>query len=104
MEYAYSILMFIFAGLLILYGLLLVRTGNYHYLPYRGRTAAKGWDTKAHVRLVGKIVMLAACAPLLSGIVGLIIHPDDSPWPVLVVLILAGAAAIWLGVNIWKKE
>ena len=94
MEYAYSILMFIFAALLFLYGFLLFRTGNYHYLPIRGRTAAKNWSSKEHVRLVGKIVMLVGCAPLLSGIVGLIIPPDRTPWPVLIVLIVSGIAAI----------
>lgn len=104
MEYAYSILMFVFAAALLLYGLLLFRTGNYRFLPYRGRTAAKNWSSKDYVRLVGKIVMLVGCAPLLSGITGLIAPPDTTPWPVLIVLIAGTAGAIWLGVRIWNIE
>ena len=66
MIYPYSILMFIFAGVLVLYGLLCIRTGDPNLLSLRGRKAAK--RTREHVRNVGKTVVLVACAPLLSGI------------------------------------
>ena len=96
--------MFILAGLLALYGFVCFRTGDPDILPYRGRTASKGWKTANHVKTVGKIVMLVACAPILSGIIGLIITPETSPWPVLGTLIGGIVAAIIVGVKLWGKK
>ena len=102
METAYSILMFIFGGVLFLYGLLCYKKKDYHLLPYRGRTAPKGWNTKAHVEKVGKIVMMIAAAPILSAIAGLIWPETIVPF---IVLIVAFVALIWVGVKkIYYKD
>ena len=74
-ETGYAILMFVFGGLLLLYSLVLMKRQNYHDLPYRGRTAAKGWNTKEHVRKIGVIVFCMSFAPILSAVCALLFEP-----------------------------
>ena len=98
MEYGYSVLMFCFAGALLLYaGLLAVEKRRPDLLIPRYR--ASSGDMKnpiRHARRIAKIVALCALAPLLSGVVGLFGQPVIAG----IVLVAALAAAIWLGIRI----
>ena len=95
MEHAYSILMFIFAGALFLYGLLMFATKSVSLIP-RYRYAAKMKDEKLYVRQLGKIVMLVALSPAVSACVGLL-PLGESVLPELLSLIGCFVLTIWIG-------
>ena len=67
MDHAYSILMFCFAGALLLYGILLAATKDIGLVPRS--SAAKIKDRKAYAGQFGKIIMATALAPLSSGLI-----------------------------------
>ncbi len=96
MEHAYSILMFIFAGALFLYGLLMFATKSISLIPYNRRYSAKMSDEKLYVRQVGKIVMLVALSPAISAGVGLL-PLGETVWPELVSLIAGMVLFLWIG-------
>ena len=98
MDYAYSILMGIFAGALLLYAGLLFLTGDYGLIPKTG-SAAKPKDPKRYARQFAKILALVALSPGFSALAGL--------WNViaaLIVLVVVFILAIVLGVKIMKKS
>ena len=97
MDYAYSILMGIFSGALLLYAGLMALTKDYKILPLRARTSVKPKDEKKYMTQLSKVVALVALSPLLSAVVGL--------WNMLAALITLIAAAvlfIWLGTKIMR--
>lgn len=97
MEYAYSILMGIFAAALLLYAGLMALTKDYNMLPYRSRQSVKPKNPKAYMTQLAKVVALVALAPALSAIAGL--------WSLLAALIvlLAGLVAfLWLGTKLMR--
>ena len=99
MEYGYSILMGIFAGALLLYSGLMALTKDYKMLPYRARTSVKPKNPKRYMTQLAKAIVLVACSPALSALVGL--------WNMvaaLFVLIGAGVLFIWLGTKIVHHE
>ncbi|MBQ6021010.1 MAG: hypothetical protein IJL26_12630 [Clostridia bacterium] len=96
MEHAYSILMFIFAGALFLYGLLMFATKDINLIPYRRRYAAKMSDKKLYVRQLGKIVMLTALSPAISAAVGLL-PLGETVWPEAVALLGSMVLFLWIG-------
>ena len=65
-----SILILIFAAVLLLYALLLFCTGDASLIPREH--AAKMKDKKAYARSFAGVLALVAAAPLIAGIVGLI--------------------------------
>ena len=67
MEHAFSILMFCFAGALLLYGLILYWTKDIGLVPKSGATKTK--ETKVYAAQIGKIVAITALAPLTSGLI-----------------------------------
>ena len=71
MDYAFSILMFLFAGALLLYAGLMAATKDYRLLPLRARVSVKPKDPKAYTLQLSKAVALSAAAPTLSGLAGL---------------------------------
>lgn len=98
MEYAYSILMGIFAAALLLYAGLMALTKDYKMLPYRSRQSVKPKNPKAYMTQLAKVVALVSLAPALSSLVGL--------WSLLAALIvlLAGfVVLIWLGTKLMKN-
>lgn len=98
MEYAYSILMGIFAAALLLYAGLMALTKDYKMLPYRSRQSVKPKNPKAYMTQLAKVVALVSPAPALSALVGL--------WSLLAALIvlLAGFVGfIWLGTKIMRN-
>ncbi len=94
MEYAYSILMGIFAAALLFYAGLMALTKDSNMLPYRSRQSVKPKNPKAYMTQLAKVVALA---PALSAIAGL--------WSLLAALIvlLAGLVGfLWLGTKLMR--
>ncbi|MBR2527852.1 MAG: hypothetical protein IKE58_05215 [Blautia sp.] len=100
MDYAFSILMFIFAGALLLYAALMAITKDYRILPYQSRVSVKPGNSEKYMVQLAKIVALVALAIALGAAVAL--------WniPVGAVVMLVGAiASLWFGTKIiWKAE
>lgn len=97
MEYAYSILMAIFAAAVLLYAGLMALTKDYTLLPYQTRQSVKPKNAKLYMTQLAKAVALAALAPALSALAGL--------WNTAVaVIVLVGALIVflWLGTKIMK--
>lgn len=98
MEYGFSILMFIFAAMLLLYALALYRSKDPKMIPRH--YSAKMLYPGQYARYVAKIVAVVALAPILSGVVGLFLQN----WIPAAVLVAGLVAAIWLGVRYVKYK
>ncbi|MBQ6337298.1 MAG: hypothetical protein IJI50_08720 [Ruminococcus sp.] len=97
MEYGYSILMGIFAGLILIYAGLMALTKDYKMLPFRARVSVQPKDEKRYMKQLAKVVALVALAPALSALTGL--------WNMiaaLIVLIVSAVVFIWLGTKIMR--
>lgn len=97
MEYGYSILMGIFAGLILIYAGLMALTKDYKILPLRARVSVQPKDEKRYMKQLAKVVALVALAPALSALTGL--------WNMiaaLIVLIVSSVVFIWLGTKIMR--
>lgn len=66
MDFGYPILMFCFAGALLLYSVLLVKTKNIALIPQADK--ARIQDKQAYAKQFGKAVAVISLAPALSGI------------------------------------
>ena len=60
MEYGFSILMWFFAGALLLYAGLMALTKDYKMLPYRARTSVKPKNPKKYMTQLSKVIALVA--------------------------------------------
>ena len=98
MEYAYSIIMAVFFGALIIYAGLMALTKDYKMLPYRSRTSVKPKDPKKYTVQLSKVIALVSLSPLLSVLVGLL-----NIAVAVIVLILSMILFIWLGTKIMKN-
>ena len=97
MEYGYSILMGIFAGLILIYVGLMALTKDYKMLPFRARVSVQPKDEKRYMKQLAKVVALVALAPALSALTGL--------WNMiaaLIVLVVSAVVFIWLGTKIMR--
>ena len=97
MEYGYSILMGIFAGLILIYAGLMALTKDYKMLPFRARVSVQPKDEKRYMKQLAKVVAMVALAPALSALTGL--------WNMivaLIVLIVSAVVFIWLGTKIMR--
>lgn len=97
MEYGYSILMGIFAGLILIYAGLMALTKDYKMLPFRARVSVQPKDEKRYMKQLAKAVALVALAPALSALTGL--------WNMiaaLIVLVVSAIVFIWLGTKIMR--
>ena len=97
MEYGYSILMGIFAGLILIYAGLMALTKDYKMLPLRARVSVQPKDEKRYMKQLAKVVAMVALAPALSALIGL--------WNLiaaLIVLIVSAVVFIWLGTKIMR--
>ena len=97
MEYAYSILMGIFAAALLLYAGLMALTKDYKILPYRSQMAVTPKDPEHYTVQFAKVIALVALAPALSALVGL-----WNGMAAVAVLIIGVVFFIWLGTGIMK--
>ncbi|WP_405346218.1 hypothetical protein [Ruminococcus sp.] len=97
MEYGYSILMGIFAGLILIYAGLMALTKDYRMLPLRARVSVQPKDEKRYMKQLAKVVALVALAPALSALTGL--------WNMiaaLIILVVSAVVFIWLGTKIMR--
>ena len=97
MEYGYSILMGIFAGLILIYAGLMALTKDYKMLPFRARVSVQPKDEKRYMKQLAKVVALVALAPALSALTGL--------WNMiaaLIVLVVSAVVFIRLGTKIMR--
>ena len=97
MEYGYSILMGIFAGLILIYAGLMALTKDYKMLPFRARVSVQPKDEKRYMKQLAKVVALVALAPALSALTGL-----WNMMAALIVLIVSAVVFIWLGTKIMR--
>ena len=99
MEHGFSILMFVFAAMLLLYALLLAVTKNYRMLPYRAQIPVEPKDPKTYTLQLAKVIALVGLAVAVGGAAALWNLPAGSA------LILAGViGAIWAGTKIVRNE
>ena len=92
----FSILMFCFAGALLLYAGLLALTKDYGLIPRGYATQPK--DKKAYTLAFAKAIAVAALAPLGSGIYGLL-----STALGLVMLLINLPLCIWIGTLFFRR-
>ena len=94
MEYAFSILMFVFAALLMLYAALIGR-GGFNLIP-RGYAASVD-DKKAYAKNFAKVLRVVAAAPAVSGLIALVgvmlSERDDLVIGISVIILIVGTAA-----------
>ena len=98
MDNGFSILMFILAGALLLYALLLALTKNYNMLPARATISVKPKNPKRYTVQLAKVIALVAVAIAIGAAVSL--------WNMLIgaiVMIAAVILAIWFGTKIVKN-
>ena len=98
MEQGFSILMFIFAGALLLYAALLAIKKDYNMLPYRSRQSVKPKDPKKYVVQLAKIVAQVAAAIAVGAAVALWNGGIGAA-----VMVAGVVAALWLGTKIIRK-
>ena len=98
MEHGFSILMFIFAGALLLYAGLMAFTKDYNLVPFRARQSVKPKHPKEYMLQLSKIVALAALAIALGAAVAL-----WRPAVGAVVLVAGVVAALYAGTKIIQK-
>ena len=97
MEHAFSILMFCFAGALLLYGVLLVATKDPGLIPRADAVEMK--DKKAYAAQLGKIVCATSLAPLTSG---LIAWNGQHFGYAMIMLVVGFVICIWEGTKMMK--
>ena len=98
MDNGFSILMFILAGALLLYALILALTKNYNMLPVRATISVKPKNPKRYTVQLAKVIALVAVAIAIGAAVSL--------WNMLIgaiVMIAAVILAIWFGTKIVKN-
>ena len=98
MDHAYSILMFWFAGALLLYGLLLICTKDIGLVPKSYSTKKK--SKKAYVKQLGEIILATSLVPLSSGLVAW----NGRTAFGIIILILGFIACIWEGTRMIRKD
>ena len=98
MDQGFSILMFIFAAVLLLYAAIMAITKDYNMLPYKATVSVKPKNPKKYMVQLAKIVALVALAIAAGAAVAL--------WNMgvgAIVLIAGVIAALWGGTTIIKK-
>lgn len=91
MDYAVSVLMFCFAGMILLYAAALAVFKDANMIPYS--QMAKIEKPKAYAVQFAKVMFLVAMAPALGGVVGLLFGNGAA----LITSLAALAVFIWLG-------
>lgn len=100
MENGFSILMLIFAGVLFLYGLLMILIRDYRMVPFRARVSVRPKNPKKYTSRLGIVILLVALAVALGAAVAF-----WKMWVGGIVMIVGIVAAIWIGaVKIVKEE
>ena len=98
MDQGFSILMFIFAAVLLLYAAIMAITKDYNMLPYKATVSVKPKNPKKYMVQLAKIVALVALAIAAGAAVAL--------WNMgvgAIVMIAGVIAALWGGTKIIKR-
>ena len=98
MDHGFSILMFIFAAVLLLYAAIMAITKDYKMLPYTATVSVKPKNPKKYMVQLAKIVALVALAIAAGAAVTL--------WNMgvgAIVMIAGVIAALWGGTKIIKR-
>ena len=98
MEHGFSILMFIFAGAILLYAALMAITKDYNMLPYRSRVSVRPKNPKKYMVELSQIFALTDMALALVAAVALWNNAVGA-----VVMIAGVILALWAGTKIIKK-
>ena len=98
MERAFSILMFIFSGALLLYAGLMAVTKDYNLLPYRSRVSVKPKNPEKYMVQLAKIVALVAAMIAVGAAIALWNAAAGA-----IVIVVGVVAALWCGTKIIKK-
>ncbi len=93
-----SILMFLFAGAIFIYAILMMVTKDYSILPWRSTISVKPKNKKKYTYELGKVMAVVAIAPALAGLVALWNAALSIP-----VLIIGVIIAIWIGTKMMKS-
>ncbi|MBR3570819.1 MAG: hypothetical protein IKN96_08525 [Oscillibacter sp.] len=99
MEYAYSILMFCFAGAILLYAALV--PGNPGMI--RRLYAAKVKDKKAYAKQFAKVLALVSLAPLSSRVAALIVDINRRPLVPVITLAVVFIACMQKGAKMMEE-
>ncbi len=99
MERAYPIIMFLFAGGLLIYAGL-VGLGNPGMI--RRFYAARPKNVSRYTRKFAVVLALTAAAPLMSGVVGLVTDMNSQPMPAVAVLIVGFVVMLIVGIRVTK--
>ncbi len=98
MEQGFSILMFIFAGAILVYAAIMAITKDYRMLPYRAQVSVKPKNPEKYMVQLAKIVALTAVAIALGAAAAL--------WNMAIggiVMIVGVILALWAGTKIIRK-
>ena len=97
MEHAFSYLMLIFSGALLLYAGLMALTKDYKMLPYRATQSVKPKNPKRYMTQLAKVVALTALSPALGALAALVN-------PILAAVVMIGSLIffLWLGTRIMR--
>ncbi len=98
MDYGYSVLMGIFAGIILLYAGLMALTKDYRILPFRSRQSVKPKNEKKYMIQLSKMMALTAFSPALASIAGL-----RNVFAGMATLIGTCILFIWLGTKFMKN-
>ena len=97
MDFGYPILMFCFAGALLLYSVILVKTKNIALIPQADK--ARIQDKQAYAKQFGKAVAVISLAPAVSGILWLTGAVRRS----IAFLVLGFIICVWEATNLVSK-
>ncbi len=103
MDNVYPVVMFVVAGALLLYALLL-QTGDAGLVPYRTQHSLPKSGRKQYVRMLGRVLAVVAAAPLISGAVGLFLDPETTTLPQFLIPLIGFPFFIWLGIKLFYKK
>ena len=98
MDNGFSIMMFIFAGALLLYAALMAIKKDYNMLPFRSRVSVKPKNPEKYIVQLAKIVALVAAMIAVGAAIAL--------WNAAVgavVMAIGVITALWCGTKMIKK-
>ena len=101
MRYAYSIVMFCFAGAILLYAALM-SPGNAGMI--RRAYAAKMRNPKAYAKKFAKVLALVSLAPLVCGLTGLFVDMERYPFVPVATLIVVFILCMRKGIRLMDDE
>ena len=100
MRFAFSIIMFVFSGALLLYAGLVSVDPSAMVRSYSVKTR----DKKAYAKYLGKVIAVIALAPLLCGIYGVIFDPAAHPLMTAFIAVDIAVVCIFLATRIRNPD